>query len=75
MITGISSNYSLLENLIHKYGSHTLKADMRDYMEQLKEFRVNTCLCEFAKYCEKISRKLLEKDLQELIVKLKKTLG
>ena len=65
-------NYSLLENLVHKYGSDALKADMRDYVEQLKEFRINTRLCEFAKYCEKISRKLPEKDLQELIVKLKK---
>ena len=65
-------NYSLLENLVHKYGSHPLKADMRDYLEQLKEFRINTRLCEFAKYCEKISRKLPEKDLQELIVKLNK---
>ena len=66
-------NYSLLENLVHKYGSHTLKADMRNYLEQLKEFRTNTRLCEFAKYCDKISRKLPEKDLQEFVVKLKKS--
>ena len=65
-------NYSLLENLVYKYGSHTLKSNMRDYLERLKEFRTNTRLCEFAKYCDKISRKLPEKDLQKVIVKLKK---
>ena len=66
-------NYSLLENVVHKYGSHTLKSNMRDYLERLKEFRTNTRLCEFAKYCEKISRKLPEKDLHKVVAKLKKS--
>ena len=64
-------NYTLLEILVHKFGSQTLKDDMGDYMKQLKEFRRKTRLCQFAKYCNKINKQLPEHDLQEFVVKLK----
>ena len=64
-------NYTLLENLVHKFGDHTLKVDMEDYVKDLKRFRTKTRLCEFTQYCNKIDKELPEHDLREFVIKLK----
>ena len=65
-------NYTLLENLVKRFGDHTLKSDMDNYVKRLKEFRSTTRVCIFAKYCTKVNKKLSEHDLQDFILKLKK---
>ena len=65
-------NYTLLENLVKRFGDHTLKSDMDNYVKRLKEFRSTTRVCIFAKYCTKVNKKLSEHDLQDFIFKLKK---
>ena len=65
-------NYTLLENLVHKFCDHTLKANMEEYVKGLKRFRTKTLLCEFTQYCNKINKELPEHDLREVVVKLKK---
>ena len=63
-------NYTLLENLVHKFCDHTLKANMKEYVKDLKRFRTETRLCEFTQYCNKIDKELPEHDLREFVVKL-----
>ena len=65
-------NYTLLENLVERFGDYTLKDDMIDYVKRLKEFRSTTHVCIFAKYCTKVNKKLSEHDLQDFILKFKK---
>ena len=65
-------NYTLLENLVKRFGDDTLKSDMDNYVKRLKEFRSTTRVCIFAKYCTKVNKKLSEHDLQDFILKFKK---
>ena len=65
-------NYTLLENLVKRFGDHTLKANMINYVKRLKEFRSTTRVCIFAKYCTKVNKKLSEHDLQDFVLKFKK---
>ena len=43
-------NYSLLEHVINEFGSDQLKADMRQYVADLEEFRKTTTVAQFAKH-------------------------
>ena len=65
-------NYTLLENLVKRFGDHKLKVKMINYVKQLKEFRSTTRVCIFAKYCTKVNKKLSEHDLRDFILKFKK---
>ena len=64
-------NYTLIENLVEKFGDSDLISKMQDYKKDLKEFRHKTHLCDFAKYHTKYTEKVTEGDLKELVVKLK----
>ena len=64
-------NYTLLENLIHKFGDRILKTDMDEYVHCLKKFRATTRVCDFAKYCTEINEDLSERDLKDFVVKMK----
>ena len=65
-------NYTLLENLVHKFGDHTLKADMKKYVKDLRKFRNETRLCEFARHfsIQLQEHDLQEHDLQDFVIKL-----
>ena len=62
-------NYTLLENLVHKFGNQSLNASMNDYIKKLKEFRSSTRVCDFAEYCTKINERLKKHHLQDIILK------
>ena len=62
-------NYTLLENLVHKFGDQSLNASMNDYIKKLKEFRSSTHVCDFAEYCTKINERLKKHHLQDIILK------
>ena len=64
-------NYTLVENLVEKFGDSDLISRMQDYKKNLKEFRRKTRLCDFAKYHTEYTEQVTEGDLKELVVKLK----
>ena len=65
-------NYTLLENLVHKFGDLTLKADMKKYVKDLRKFRNETRLCEFTRHfsIQLKEHDLQEHDLQDFVIKL-----
>ena len=63
-------NYTLLENLVNKFGDKDLISKMQDYKKDLKEFRNKTRLCDFTNYCTKYNKKVSEDDFKELVFKL-----
>ena len=65
-------NYFLLEQVICEFGDRNIKDSMEDYKSELKVFRCNTCLHDFAKYSTKISADLTVEDFHLLAMKLKK---
>ena len=64
-------NYTLIENLVEKFGDSDLISRMQDYKKDLKEFRHKTRLCDFAKYHTEYTEEVTEGDLKEFVVKLK----
>ena len=64
-------NYTLLENLIHNIGDHSLKQNMKSYLSSLESFRRNTRLCDFAKHCPVVESRPSEVDLKEFVLHLK----
>ena len=66
-------NYTLIENLVEKFGDSDLISRMQDYKKDLKEFRIKTRLCDFAKYHTECNEQVTEGDLKELVVKLKQS--
>ena len=65
-------NYTLIENLVEKFGDSDLIWRMQDYKKDLKEFRHKTRLCDFTEYHTKYTEQDTEGDLKEFVVKLKK---
>ena len=64
-------NYTLLENLIRNIGDHSLKQNMKSYLDSLESFRRNTRLCDFAKHCPVVESRPSEADLKEFVLHLK----
>ena len=64
-------NYTLIENLVEKFGDSDLISRMQDYKKDLKEFRHKTRLCDFIKYHTEYNEQVKEGDLKEFVVKLK----
>ena len=62
-------NYTLLENLVQKFEDHKLKANMKDYVKRLKEFRSTTRVCDFAEYCTKVNKQLKRHHLKDIVFK------
>lgn len=67
-------NYSLLEYLINEFCSEheSLIVMMEDYKKNLKEFRHNTRLCDFAEHFKEVNKCLIEADMKKFEVKLDK---
>ncbi len=65
-------NYTLLEHLVNKFGDEGLRLKMEGYKNNLKEFRCQTRLCDFAEQFKDVNKCLMEIDTQKFVVKLAK---
>ena len=61
-------NCSLLEHLVNKFGDEVLVADFEHYKTQLKSFRCNTYLRDFAVYLRGINASLSLQKLKKFVV-------
>lgn len=63
-------NFSLLDNLVKKFGDKNLIADFANFKKQLRRFRCKTRLCDFN--LKEINESLSKEDLELVVFKLGK---
>ena len=63
-------NYTLIDELVNKYGDNDIISRMQDYKKVLKDFRIKVRLCDFAEYDTKVNKQVIEEDSKELVIKL-----
>ena len=65
-------NYGLLEHTINTFGDASLQQDMEDYVGDLRDFRVNTKLCDFIDNWPVRGQDPPKADFNRLVIKMGK---
>ena len=63
-------HYSLLEQLVFRFGDANLRARLMEYSQRLEEFRSKTLLRDFAMYSIKISKFLSDTEFSDIVIEL-----
>ena len=66
-------NYGLLQHTVNTFGDASLQQEMEDYVDELKDFRVNTKLCDFIDNWPVRGQDPPKADFKHVVIKMEKT--